>query len=117
MTPSFQSQAQRVELVTITIPANAGSAANLADLAEAALNTRQPGLGTAERHRFMGGRILKTATAYIAGTAGATGSDFPASIAINESYEEPATNFLSATWVKSSGSAFNVGLAIYLGRR
>lgn len=117
MTPSFQSQAQRIELVTIAIPATSADAANLRDLAVAALNARNPGLGDQEKSRIMGGRILKTATAYVAGTAGATGSDFPAAIAINEVYEEPATNFLEATWVKSAGSGFNVGLAIYLGRR
>lgn len=117
MTPSFQSQAQRVELVTIAIPANGGNAANLRDLAVAALNARNPGLGDQEKPRMMGGRILKTASAYIAGTAGAAGSDFPQAVAINEVYEEPATNFLEAIWVKSAGTGFNVGLAIYLSRR
>ncbi len=115
--PSFQSQAQRIELVTVQIPATGSDAACLRDLAVAALNARNPGLGDTERPRIMGGRINKTSAAYVAGTTAATGSDFPVSIAIGESYEEPCTNFLEAVYVKAAAGAFNVALSVYLGRR
>jgi hypothetical protein len=115
--PSLQSQAQRIELVTVQIPASGGNAANLRDLVVAALNARNPGLGDAERPRIMGGRINKASAAYVAGTAAATGSDFPVSIGVGEAYEEPCVNFLEATFVKSAGTAFNAVVSVYLSRR
>ena len=110
--PSLQSAANRVRRVSITIPASGGTADTLENLVVAAMNAATPGLGDRERPWIMGGRVNGVATAY---NAGDSVSSQPLAIGTSTIYEEPAVNFLKATFVKSSGSSIAAIVSVYLG--
>jgi hypothetical protein len=113
--PSNMSIAPHVRRVAITIPASAGAAENRRDLIVAALNAVNAGEGDQLRPFIMGARIWIVATAYVVGDSL---TSLPGSVAIGQTYDEPAADFAQATYVKSSGAAIaNACVSVYIAAR
>ena len=95
---AVQTQANRVRRVSITIPANAGTAVTLESLVIAALNVTTAGLGDAEKPWIIGGAVTILPAAIIVGDSA---SSLPQNVAIltaGVKYSEPSVDFLRRMW-------------------
>lgn len=101
-------QSSRSKHVIISVPANAGTAQRIIELALSA--TASAPLESGDRCQVMGGRIAAAVTSY---SVGDTAASLPWVVAVGFEYEEPTCDWLDS-FIKSSGAAFDIALTVYL---